>query len=581
MQKETDRSAMDSMVAILEKTIEDRDDTIRTLKKSNTDLNLTIKNLNKTIASLQQEIANLQETLDEFKRKLFGKSSEKTKNLREDPEEMETVEETAGSQEPESSIEVKGHTRTRKKKSVREDLYAALPIREILLRIPEDQKNCPECGTPMVPVGTTFIREELRITPAKVERIRYLQERMICPSCKNNDTTVITEAPVPYALLMHSPASPSVVAYVIYEKYFKYVPLYRQEEDWLQYGIPLPRETTANWCIRCALEYLRPLYERLHEVLLEREIIHADEVPCQVLHEPGKDPSSRSYMWIYLSEEPGKEPIVLYEYQPGRNGDFPKAFLAGFSGYLHCDGYSGYNKVENVTLVNCLAHARRYFFEAIPKTRRAKRKLLDLNSEPVLKQALDAGSDKRIPAEIGFDYCNQLFLIERELKDLEPDQKKEAREQRENSVWEAFWNWIGTLKPAGGSALEKAVNYALNHHDGLTNYMKDGRCDISNNSAERRAKSYVQGRKNFLFHNSVKGAEASAVIYSIIETAKANHLNVYQYLYTLLLYMPDYMKEPAGIEALLPWSTFIQENCTGIIDTETITPENHKSLPLS
>ena len=161
-----------------------------------------------------------------------------------------------------------------------------------------------------------------------------------------------------------------------------------------------------------------------------------------------------------------------------------------------------------------------------------------------------------------------------------PTERKAKRRELETPVWEGFWNWIGTINAAGGSKLAKAVKYALNHRETLMNYLLDGRCEISNNAAERRAKSYAIGRKASLFHASEEGAAASAVIYSIVETAKANHLNVYQYLYMVLVYMPDYQNEPAGIEQLLPWSDFIKKHCSGLIDIETITPENHEPLPV-
>ena len=154
------------------------------------------------------------------------------------------------------------------------------------------------------------------------------------------------------------------------------------------------------------------------------------------------------------------------------------------------------------------------------------------------------------------------------------------RRELETPIWEEFWSWIDTLNPTGGSKFEKAVNYASNHHETLMNYMLDGRCEISNNAAERRAKTYVMGRKNFLFHDTTDGAKASAIVLSIIETAKANQLNIFQYLYTLLLYIPDYKNEPAGIIQLMPWSEFIQERCSGVMDTETETPENRGSIPI-
>lgn len=165
-------------------------------------------------------------------------------------------------------------------------------------------------------------------------------------------------------------------------------------------------------------------------------------------------------------------------------------------------------------------------------------------------------------------------------KELSPEDRKAKRLEEETPIWDEFWSWIDTLDPSGGSKLEKAVKYALNHKESLMNYLLDGRCEISNNSAERKAKVYATGRKNFLFHDSVDGAKATAIVMSLVETAKANNLNAYKYLYTLLLYMPDYKNEPAGIEQLLPWSTFVQDKCSGIIDDSLELPENRGNLPI-
>ena len=348
-------------------------------------------------------------------------------------------------------------------------------------------------------------------------------------------------------------------------------------------GFKLPRETMANWFIYCAEHYFYPIYERMHEYLIKRDLLHADETTCQVLREEGKSAESTSYMWIYLTGSDGLPPIILYDYAQGRAGNYAKDFLEGFAGLLQCDGYQGYNKVADVILVCCLAHCRRKFYEAIPAGRRKSLKLLDINSEewlddPDIPEL--SGLEQMIPAEVGLSYCNKLFYIEKTLKELPADERKAKREELETPVWNGFWKWIVTINPLGGSKLQKAVNYALNHRETLCNYMKDGRCEISNNAAERRAKSYAIGRKAFLFHTSVAGANASAVMYSMIETAKANNLNVFQYLYMVLLYMPDYKNEPEGIEQLLPWSDFIKEHCTGLIDVENITAEKHEPLPI-
>ncbi|MFR7390365.1 MAG: IS66 family transposase [Blautia faecis] len=344
--------------------------------------------------------------------------------------------------------------------------------------------------------------------------------------------------------------------------------------------MPVPRETAAHWYNYCASNYLLPVYEALHRELLKREVLHADEVPCQVLHEEGKSATSKSYMWIYLSGTDGLPPVILYDYRPGRSGDHPIEFLSGFTGMLHCDGYAAYGRIEDVVLVCCLAHCRRKFFEAVPKARQKNLKLLDINSEQEIPEPPEgtATDEKLLPAEKGVAFCNRLFYLERLYKGFPADERRKKRQEKEPAVWNEFWSWLDTLEPAGGSKLEKAVNYALNHKDTLMNYLLDGRCEISNNAAERRAKTYVTGRKNFLFHDTTNGAMASAIVLSIIETAKANGLNIFQYLYTLLLYMPDYKDEPAGIEQLMPWSEFIKERCTGITDIENVRPENRGNL---
>lgn len=554
----------------------DKDEMIQLLIKTNQEQEHTIEDLRNTIKELRVTVANLNETLDEFKRKLFGTSSEKSS-----PDHTEDAE---NSDDPESlpAVPVKGHTRTRKKKSVRADLYDALPIRDIKCPVPENERFCPDCNAPMEHLGYKFVREELRIKPAKVERVRYLQESLVCPVCREEDETTIVASRTPTPLLAHSPASPDMVAMIMYQKSYLHLPFYRQSKDWLQKGVPIPRETEAHWYNYCALEYLLPVYEAMHQELLRRDVIHVDEVPCQVLHEEGRTAASKSYFWIYLSGTDGKAPIVLYDYRPGRSGDYPIEFLSGFSGIIHCDSYSAYGRIEDVILVCCLAHCRRKFFEALPKERQKKIKLLDINSEqdipePVIETDPDS---KMLPAEKGVAFCNRLFFQERLLKGLPAEERKQKRLETEVGIWDKFWLWLDTINPTGGSKLEKAVNYAINHKETLMNYLLDGRCEISNNAAERMAKSYVTGHKNFLFHDTADGATASSIVFSLVETAKANNLNVYQYLYILLLYMPDYKNEPAGIEQLMPWSDFIKEKCSGIIDTENITPETRGNFPI-
>lgn len=559
---------------LLQEMLEQQKAYIEIQEKRIAEKDAAIADLKKLVDELQALKANLLETLAELRRQFFGAASEKTESPKPSEEAGEDSAKTI----------VRAHSRgARKPKATRAEQYAALPVREIQIPLTQEERRCPYCNGGMETVSYVKVREELRITPAKVERIRYLQETAVCPECRKDGDGTFAKASVPMALMPHSPASASAVAYVMFQRVFLGLPYYRQESLAAQLGLTLPRETMANWCIYCAEHYLLPLYEKLHSLLLERDVLHADETTCQVLHEKGRSAESTSYMWIFLTGSDGLAPIVLYDYQPSRRGACARDFLEGFHGLLQCDGYQGYNKVEDVVLVCCLAHCRRKFFEAVPIQRRKNIKLLDILSEEAIPEPRlpkEGEIPTWIPAEVGLSYCNRLFYIERGLKDLPAQERALKRRELEVPVWEGFFQWAGTVDAAGGSKLAKAVKYALDHRDTLNNYLLDGRCEISNNAAERRAKSYAIGRKASLFHASEAGARASAVIYSIVETAKANGLNVFQYLYMVLLYMPDYQNEPAGIEQLLPWSDFIRKHCSGLIDIENVTAEAHEPLPV-
>lgn len=217
--------------------------------------------------------------------------------------------------------------------------------------------------------------------------------------------------------------------------------------------------------------------------------------------------------------------------------------MKDFKGFVHSDGYSGYNKLTGITRCGCWAHLRRKFIEAIPKK---------------------TGTDEPLTnAEIGRDYCNQLFEIERDLKHLSPAERRLKRLELEKPILEAFWCWLEDLNVLNGSALGKAVTYAKNQKKYMENYLFDGRCSISNNAAENAIRPFTVGRKNWLFADTPKGASASAAVYSIIETAKANGLNVYTYLEYLLLYMPDtdWRNSPEELDMLMPWSEGVQAEC--------------------
>lgn len=493
---------------------------------------------------LNQTIANLTETINELKRKIFGISSEKASNVPDIDGQLSLFDQL-GVDEPVQApptVHVEAHDK-KKSRATHEELAKYVPIRTVDLELEGDALNCPYCNTPMEDIGSKVVREEIRITPAKVERIQYVQHSYACPTCRDDGESTIEKAPVPAPLISHSRASASAVAYIMYQKCINCQPFYRQEKDWEQLGVKMNRGTMASWFNTCSEEYLEPVYNKLHEYLLEQSVIHADETTCQVLHEDDKTPESKSYIWLYTSGAFEEHRTLIYEYQPSRGGYHAAKFLANFHRFVHTDGFSGYNRLTDIIRCGCWAHLRRCFFDALPKKKGA--------------------SAEASPAYIGFTYCEQLFQIEKTLKDLQPEERQKKRIELERPVLDAFWKWIDGMNALGGSKLAKAVNYAKNQRSYMENYLKDGRCSISNNASERAVKSYVMGRKNFLFHDTVKGARASAVVYTLAETAKANGLNIRLYLETVMTKMLDYKNEPDSIlEELMPWSETIQKSCS-------------------
>jgi transposase len=504
-----------------------------------------ISQLENTIKNLEQQVNNLTEIILLMRKQKFGSSSEKTPKVEAGVQlnifneaEMEA---SPNAEEP-AVRRVEGFYR-KNPKTKREELLKNLPVQEIVCDIHEDECICPRCSTKLVLIGKETVREELQYIPAQLNIIRYVQLAYGCSDCKKKGNPYIRKAPTPTSLMNHSLASPSTVANVMYHKYVNSIPLYRQEKDWEQMGLALSRATMANWIIRCSQDWLSPVADFLKKELLKRSIVHCDETPVQVLKEQGKEPQTKSYMWLYRSGMDEGPPVVLFDYQPSRGGKNAADYLKGFKGYLHTDGYSGYGKVENVTRCCCWAHVRRYFVDAIPDKKTAE-------SPPSA-------------AEIGRDYCNKLFDIESSLAELPSEKRKKERLRLEKPVLEAFWSWLDTVTPLKGSRLGKAVTYALNQKQYMENYLLDGRCSISNNIAENSIRPFVVGRKNWLFSDTPKGADASAIVYSIVETAKANNLNVYTYLNYLLLYMPDsdHRNHPEVMADVMPWSKRVQEEC--------------------
>lgn len=478
----------------------------------------------------------LREQLLNFKKKVFGSSSEKTDE--EVYEQMSLLfneaEMTVDETEDDAPVtEVKGHTR-RRSGSIKDVVPEGMKVVEIYHDLPAEQLHCPQCGNKMEIIGTEH-RDSLVLPQAEPYIRRDIYYTYGCSNCRDNaESTPIIKTPKEPPLIKGSFASPEAIAYISVEKFVMCAPLYRQEMYWKRQNILLSRQTMSNWMVRCSKDWLKPIYDELvRHLIKENDLLHADETVLQVLHEEGKTPESKSYMWLYRTGAHATKQIVIYQYERGRRHEYPKEFLKEFKGYLQTDGYQGYIGLENIINVGCLAHARRYFVNA---------------------QNAMAKGKRSTTADQGVAYCDKLFEIERKISKLTSEERKEHREQLARPVLDAMYAWAEQRNAAPKSNLGKALTYLKNQKQYLYNYLLDGRLELSNNRAERSIKPFVMARKNFLFANTPSGADSSAVVFSIIETAKENNLDPYKYITWVLSTAPKISEttENWAVECL-PW----------------------------
>lgn len=495
-----------------------------------------VSTLEKVVENQQIRINQLTELLIKSQKALYGQSSEKRRYVfGEDNGQISLFNEaevTANNKAEEPAVQTIVAAYVRKPKRTKEELAQTVPVVEVVCDLDEDKRSCGICQADLRYLGKEHVRDELEIIPAQVRVLRYVRFNYVCTVCeKETGDASIVKAPVPAPVMKRSLASPSTVAYVMYQKYANGMPLYRQEKDWANQGVTLSRATLANWIIRPSHEWLEPVYNAIKECLVTEPLIHADETVLQVLKEPGRKATTESRMWVYTSGR-SPTPAILFEYQPTRSGQHARRFLEGFSGYLQTDGFSGCNAVPNVIHCGCWAHLQRKFEEAIP----------------------DGADAKTSKAAIGYDYCNRLFAMDKKWEGLSDERRHEERLVNMKPLLDEFWQWVSALNPLPKSNLGKAVTYAMNQKDSLNNILLDGRIELSNNRAENAIRPYVTGRKNWLFADTTRGAKASAIVYSIIETAKANQLNPYMYLVYLLSKLPG-LKEltKESLTPYLPW----------------------------
>jgi transposase len=473
---------------------------------------------------LQSRVLTLQEQLNLALARRYAASSEKLS-----PDQIRLFDEAevdtqAAVPTEDETVTVPGHTR---RKRGRKPLPETLPRLEVIHDLPDNEQVCPHDGNSLTEIGEV-VSEQLDIVPAKIQVIRHIRKQYACSCGHCIKTAALPPQPIPKSL-----ASPGLLAHITVSKYQDALPLYRQETILQRIGVDIPRATLANWMIQAGT-LIQPLINLMQDRLLAYDIIQMDETPVQVLKESGRAAQSKSYLWLQRGGPPD-QPVVLYDYDPGRGAGVPKRLLEGFKGYLQTDGYDGYNAaaaVKGRTHVGCMAHARRKFSEAVKAQGKKK---------------------PRGKAHRGLALIQKLYRVEKQARKLEPEARHDHRQRHARPIMDELRSWLNEALPQipPTSATGKALHYLHREWPKLIIYLEDGRLEIDNNGAENAIRPFVLGRKNWLFSASVKGVKASANLYSLIETAKANGLEPYAYLRHLFMELPKATTVEA-IEALVP-----------------------------
>lgn len=483
-----------------------------------------IEALEAALEAKDQRITELEELLRIFNRRTYGASSEQHPGQGQLFDEAEQADVPTADASAKTTT-VKGHER----KARRVRIPKTIPREDIVYDLPAAQKVCPHDGTPLQRIGEET-HEQVEIIPAQIRCLRHVRLKYACPCCEQHVVT----ASKPKQPIEKSIASPGLLAFVATSKYADALPLYRQSEIFKRTGIALDKASLANWMVRCG-QLIQPLINRLNDHLLDQALVQMDETTVQVLDEPGKPPQSKSYMWVMTTPAHSATPVRYFHYAETRGQGVPLQLLDGFHGAIMLDGYTGYRAaVEQYQLdrLGCWAHARRRFIEAQkvqPKGKTGK-------------------------ADQALSLIQKLYAIEQQSKDRPPDQRHRIRQEKAKPVIDQLKTWLDKSLPGvpPKTALGKALHYLQQQWPRLIRYLDDGTYPIDNNLAENAIRPFVIGRKNWLFSKSVRGASASANLYSLIETAKANDLNPYDYLKTVFTQLPN-AETIDDIDALLPW----------------------------
>ena len=487
--------------------------------------------------------AMLSDRLALAQRKQFGSSSEK---YAEGYEQLNLFNEAEADADPEAEepsfeeIHPSAYKRKKRAGKKEEDLSDFEVTETLEYKLAGEDRYCPDCGKKYKVVTKETVKR-LKFVPAKFEVVEEVTYVYSCPECGS----MKRPEKIPPLFSGGSIATPSLVAGIMNAKYVNGMPLARQEREFARYGLNLSTKTMANWIIGCADRYLKLLYDRMKEEFLKSRYIHCDETRIQVTGEPDQKGSTQNWMWVYLTDEYSGSPrMALFDYERTRAGYHPVKFLDGrFHGYLTCDGYQAYHGLDDsITVTGCFTHARRRFDAALTALKKDFTK--EQLKETVAYQAM---------ARIGI-----LYKVEELIRNKTPEERYEERQKQSRPVVDALFEWLHSMEDSvdRSSLIGDAILYTLNQEPYLRRYLEDGHLSIDNNSAERAIKNFAVGRRNWLFARSIRGADASAIVYSITETALLNGLKPYVYL----TYVLDQLRQmgpfpkPEELDRLLPWS---------------------------
>lgn len=476
------------------------------------------------IAEQEAEITWLRQQLQLLRQKRFGASSEKLSD-----EQILLMLEGDGAPttvpEPPETIAVKGHQRA---KGGRRPLPENLERIEILHDLSPEEKICPHDGHLLQRIGEET-SEQLSYKPAQMRVLLHVRPKYACPVCEEG----VVIAPPPAQLIPKSMASPSLLAHIAVSKYVDAMPLYRQEQIFRRLGVDLLRSTMSSWMIRSG-EAAQPLINLLRDELLEGFCVQCDETRFQVLKEQGREAQSQSYLWAQRGGTP-QSPVILFDYDPSRGGEVPKRLLEGYEGYLQVDGYKGYDALcrehPEIRRVGCMAHSRRKFDEAFKVLKKGKGK----KGKPREKE------QKKSKAFEGLAWIRKLYEVEHDARGVSAEERHRLRQIRARPILDGMdkWRKDAARQVPPKTLIGMALGYLSDQWEYLIRYVEDGRLEIDNNLVENAIRPFCLGRRNWLFSDTVRGAEASANLYSLIVTAKANGLEPHAYLSLVFRDLPS------------------------------------------